>query len=112
DRLAQLHDGVRRKLMARRVLIYVEEPADQTAKVSRLELGVSLDTRTLLRRAQRGLEPLALDVLDGLAEHLDEATPRVEREPLVVGELGQAATRLVVEAEVENCVHHPRHREL
>ena len=54
------------------------------------------------------LELLAVDVEHYVGVHLDEAAVRVQGEPLVV--LGQALHRLVVEAEVEDGVHHPRHR--
>ena len=57
------------------------------------------------------LEQLAVDVEHDLAEHLHEPPVRVVREPLVPGLLGQAADRAVVEAEVEDGVHHPRHRD-
>ncbi len=46
------------------------------------------------------------------AVHGHEPAVGVIGEPLVVGLLGQALHRLVVEAEVEDGVHHPRHREL
>ncbi len=112
DRLAELLDRIRRELVARRVLIYAEETAHQPAQFRRLELGVGHGACPLLRGAQGGLELLAVDVLHRPAEHLDETAPRVEREPLVVGQLGQAARGLVVEAEIEDGVHHPGHREL
>jgi hypothetical protein len=46
------------------------------------------------------------------AEHGHEPPVGVEGEALVVGLSGQALHRLVVEAEVQDGVHHPRHREL
>ena len=52
------------------------------------------------------------DVHDDPAEHLDEAPVRVPAEALVAGQRDQALQRLLVEAEVEDRVHHPGHREL
>ena len=46
------------------------------------------------------------------AEHLDQSAVGVPGEPLVVGELRQRLDRLVVQADVEDGLHHPRHREL
>ena len=48
----------------------------------------------------------------GLAEHLDQPAVGVPGEPLVVRLRGQAVHRLVVEADVEDGLHHPGHREL
>src|SRR6202035_3968684 len=49
--------------------------------------------------------------LHRLAEHLDEAAARVEGEALVLREGGQALGGVLVEAQVEDGVHHSRHRE-
>ena len=48
----------------------------------------------------------------GLAEHLDQPAVGVEGEALVAGLGGQPAHRLVVEADVEDGLHHAGHREL
>ncbi|MPM62055.1 hypothetical protein SDC9_108921 [bioreactor metagenome] len=42
-------------------------------------------------------------------EHLDETAIAVEREALVVGQFREANHGLIVQAEVENGVHHARH---
>ena len=46
------------------------------------------------------------------AEHLDEAAIRVVSEARIVAALGQAFDRFVVEAEVEDGIHHAGHGEL
>jgi hypothetical protein len=58
------------------------------------------------------LELLPVDPHHRLAEHLDEPPPRIEREAFVIGERCEALGGLFVEAEVEDRVHHARHREL
>ncbi len=59
------------------------------------------------------LERLGWNVHHDLAEHLDEPPVGVEREPDVpTGLLGQTLHRLVAQPEVQDRVHHPRHREL
>ena len=47
-----------------------------------------------------------------LGEELDEAAVGVEREAAVAHLAGEGFDSLIVQAEVEDCVHHPRHREL
>src|SRR5260370_17313763 len=58
------------------------------------------------------LEQIAIDAHHGFAEHLDEAAARVEGEALVAGEFCEPLGGLLVEAEVQDRVHHARHREL
>src|SRR5207237_7573890 len=58
------------------------------------------------------VEPLGGDAHDDPAEHLDEPPVRVPAEPLVVREVDEAVERLLVETEIEDGIHHPRHREL
>jgi hypothetical protein len=66
----------------------------------------------LLGVVQRIIEEPALDIENGLAEHLDQPPVGVERESLVAGLLRQPQNRLVVEPDVQDGVHHPGHREL
>ena len=87
------------------------EPADETLEVRRGQRRVDGDAPVLHQVLERFLEVLTRDVEDDLAEHLHEASVRVVREALVVGLAGETLHRLVVEAEVEDGVHHPRHRE-
>jgi hypothetical protein len=56
------------------------------------------------------LEIVVRDLEDHVAVHLDEAAIGVVRETGVAGLLGEALYGLVVEAEVENRVHHAGHR--
>jgi hypothetical protein len=52
-----------------------------------------------------------LDPEHDVAEHRHEAAVGVVRKAVVAGQLGQARDGLVVEAEVEDRVHHPGHRD-
>ena len=76
------------------------------------EVRVLLGAVGRLRGLERVVEPLALHVHDDPAEHLDEPPVGVPAEPLVAGQRDQAVERLLVQAEVEDRVHHPGHREL
>ena len=89
DRAAQLLARVLRKAMPGLVLVDLPGPLD----------GV-VDAEALVR-----------DVVDGLAEHLDQPAVAVAGELLVAGRPREAGHRLVVETDVEDRVHHPGHRD-
>ena len=61
---------------------------------------------------ERLVESLGGTAMHDPAEHLDETPVRVPAEALVAGERDQAVEGLLVEAEVEDGVHHAGHREL
>ena len=112
DGRSQLIHRVVGKFLAGVGLVDALEDLDDLAQVLRRELRVGLDAGKLLGPAERFLEDVAVDALDDLAEHLDEAAVGVEGEPLVTGEPLQPAQRVGVQAQVEDRVHHPGHREL
>ena len=96
--------------------------------VSSLTTSLNRSTTSLRSSAVRSVSSLAptccffcvehvlelgrVDVEDDLAEHLDEAAVGVVAEALVAGAADDALKGLVVQAEVEDGVHHARHREL
>src|SRR5260370_40129041 len=92
--------------------MYGEGPAHELAEVAGLELGVGLDAGALRSLAEGMLEQIAIDAHHGFAEHLDEPAPRVEGEALVAGEFSESLAGLLADAEVQDSVHHARHREL
>ena len=70
--------------------------------------------RDAARRLEVGeclLEAMPVDAVDHLAVHLDEPAVRVEREARVAGRRREPLGRHVVQPEVEDRVHHPRHRD-
>jgi hypothetical protein len=77
-----------------------------------VEVGVELGLLLLLLAIENFLEGGLGDVEHDAAEHLDEAAIGIVGEAGIVAELGQALHRLVVQAEVEDGVHHARHGEL
>ena len=87
------------------------ERGHQLAEVVGGEIDVLGDAARRLQIGQRLLEALAVHLVDDLAVHLDEPAIRVEREARVAGGRGQALDRDVVQAEVQDRVHHPRHRD-
>ncbi len=86
--------------------------ADHGPQVFGLQIGIELRLRLGLARIEDVVELLLVDVERHFAEHLNEAAIRIVGEARIVGELGQTLHRLVVQAQVENGVHHARHRKL
>jgi hypothetical protein len=56
-------------------------------------------------------EAMPADPFDDFAEHLHQASVGVVREPRVIGARRETRRGLVVQPEVEDRVHHPRHRD-
>ena|GEM_PF-1319213 len=88
------------------------EHVDERAQVVGAEVDVRGDAARVLGRVEGVGEPVAVDVEHGPAEHLHEPAVGVPREPLVAAERREPVHRLVVEAYVEDRLHHPGHREL
>ena len=113
DREVELLVGVRGEVAAGVGLHDALELLDERLEVVDRQVGVGGAVAVeLLARLERLVEPRAVHVHDDPAEHLDEPAIRVPAEPLVARERDQALQRLLVEAEVEDRVHHPGHREL
>ena len=77
-----------------------------------LELVVELDLLCVLDAVEDVLELLLGNVENHVAEHLDQAAIGVIGKARIVAALGQRFDGLVVEAEVQNGVHHAGHGEL
>ncbi len=77
-----------------------------------VEAGVELRLLLLLLGVEDFFEYRFLDVEHDVAEHLNQAAIGVVGKARIVGALGERFDALVVEAEVEDRVHHARHREL
>ena len=82
---------------------------DELGECGHVQLVVERDTSLDLLGVQGVGEVLAVDVQDGLAEHLDEAPVGVPGEALVAAGGGQADDGGVVEPDVENGLHHAGH---
>ncbi len=117
DRQVHLLAGVLRERPAGLLLDDVLEPLHQGPEILGVQVQVVLRALGVLGTVQGVVEVLAAHAQHGLAEHLDEAAVGVPREAHGVGCLSvslgrQAVDRLVVQADVEDGVHHARHREL
>ena len=120
-RLPRVEDGADRALeLVTRVLgelipgvLRVDplEAADQLAQVGGLEIDVLQDAALVLEGAEIPLEPVPVDAGDDVPEHLDQPAIGIEREALVPGRAREPLGRVVVQAEVEDRVHHAGHRD-
>ena len=84
---------------------------DELAQVVGGEVDVLADATGRLQVGECLLEAVPVDAVDDLAVHLDEPAIRIEREALVSGRRREPLRRDVVQPEVEDRVHHPRHRD-
>ena len=78
----------------------------------RLQFVVELDLLALLDGVEDVLELLLGNIQNHVAEHLDQAAVGVIGKARIVAALGQRFHGLVVQAEVQNRVHHAGHGEL
>ncbi len=112
DRSTQLVGGVLREGLAGLALDELEVALAEPAQGQGRDVGVVVDAVPLACGLEQAVELLAGQVEDDLAVERDEAAVGVVGEAVVAGLRGQALHRLVVQTEVEDGVHHPRHREL
>ena len=101
---------VLRKLFARFLPNHEQELLADLAEMLCLQADIRFDTHAFLHVVEVFVEFLVVDTECDLAEKLDEAAIGVIGKSLVTGLLDQARKRLVIEPQVQNGVHHPRHR--
>ena len=111
DRAAELLAGVLGEPATGLVLVDPLEPRDQLGQVVVGQVDVLIDAALALEHRELLLEAVAVDAVDRLAVHLDQPSVRVVGEAAVPGRRSQALDRFVVEPDVEDRVHHPRHRD-
>ncbi len=85
---------------------------DECLQVLGGELGVLLDAALLLHGVEHLLEVLALEMKGDGGEHHDEAPVGIVGEALVAGQCNEALKGFVVEAQVEDSLHHAGHGHL
>ena len=84
---------------------------DEVAEGDDVEVGVVGHAALVLEALEHRLEPGVGDAHHDVAEHVEEPPIRVPRRALVAGGPGERLDGPVVEAEVEDGVHHARHRD-
>ena len=114
DRPHGSHELVERSLGERIAGLLAEDREvrlDQLAEGFGAQVDIGRRAAALLERTELGLEALPFDALDDLAVHLDQPPVGVTREALVARHARETEHGLVVESEIEDCVHHSRHRD-
>ena len=86
------------------------EALGQLAQRVGVELDVERHAALALDAGDLVLEALARDPAHDVAEHLHQAAVAVPGEPVIAGARRQTGGRLVVQPQVQDRVHHPRHR--
>ena len=109
DREPELLPHVLRKGASRPLADDALEDIGELAQLGRRDLGIGLDAEAGLRRVELGVEDLAPHAQDHASEHHDKASIAVPREPLVARARSQTLDRRVVQAEIEDRLHHPGH---
>ena len=77
-----------------------------------VEIGIEFCMMVLLGAFKHLFKSMLRHLKHGTAEHLDQPAIGVIREARIVAALGQRLNGLVVQAQVQNRVHHAGHREL
>ena len=115
DRAPELLGSVLRKRLAGAGLNQRLVALDQAHQVRRVEVGVALGAHLGFQRIEQRLERIAAlggivgDAQHDIAVHGDEAAIAVVGEAFVVALRGQSGHGVVVQPQVEDGVHHPRH---
>ena len=109
DSLDQLITGILREGTAFVLLVNLLEGADQFLQVVSSQVHVVLDALGFLHLVDLDLEQALGDHHDDVGEHLDETAVAVVSKTGIAGLLGQALNCLVVQAQVQDGVHHAGH---
>ena len=109
DSLDQLLLGILGEGTALVVLIDLLEDSDQSLQVVGGQVSVGLVALLFLHLVDLDLEQALGDHHDDVREHLHKAAVAVIRKAGVIGLLGQAFDGLVVQAQVQDGVHHAGH---
>ena len=111
NRLLQLLSAILRKRFTDLGLVELLEPGHDGLQIVGGKLGVFHRTGDLLASFEDRLELAAVDIFHDSTEHRDEPSIRVPREAFV-RDSPERLDRLVVQAEIEDGVHHAGHGEL
>ena len=110
DRAHELLLRILREVGAQLGFVEFLELDDHLLEVVGIQLGVHLDAAGFLHLVDDDLKALFGKLHDDVGIHLDKAAVAVISEPLVIGQNLDPFDDLVVDAEVEDRVHHAGHR--
>ena len=109
DGLHELNLRVLRELDAHLLLVDLLEADDDFLHVLGIQVGVVLSALALLDLVQNALEEALRDLHNDVGEHLDETAVGVIGKALVLGQVGQTLDGHVVQAQVQDGIHHAGH---
>jgi hypothetical protein len=101
--------SVLRKGFAGLLLDHLLIVVDDGRQILGREVGVQLGLDLVLARIEDVVELGHINIQRDLAEHLNKAAVRIVGEARIAGTLGQPFHGFVVQAQVENRVHHAGH---
>ncbi len=106
----QLDFRILRERFAFELGVFFQIVFDELFQIVGIEIGVVRRAFFVFRRFQNVFEVVFVDFHDDIGEHLDEATIRVVSKTRIVGQFREAFDGDVIQAEVQNRVHHSGHR--
>ena len=109
DRLDELNLGVLGEVLTLFVLIELLEAGDQLLHILGVQVHVVLNALLLLQLVDDLLEALLGKLHHYVGEHLDEAAIAVVSKTGVIGLLGKTLYGFIVQAEVQDGIHHAGH---
>ena len=109
DSLDQLYLGILRELLALFLLIELLKADHQLLHILGVQVHVVLYALLLLQLVNDLLKALLGKLHHHVGEHLDKTAVAVVGKAGVVGLLGQALHRLVVQAQIQDGIHHAGH---
>ncbi len=81
----------------------------QTCQLLSIQFGVQLDAGPFFQLAERSLKVMMGNSQNHIAKHLDKAAVTVKGKPAVARNFSKGFNSGVVEAKIEDGVHHPGH---
>ena len=110
DSLHQLYLRVLRELLAHFFLINCLIPCDDLLQVLCGQVSIIFCTLGFLDFVQNTFKDLFAHLHNDIGEHLDKPTVRIVSKPRIAGFLCKAFDRNIIQAKVQNGIHHARHR--
>ncbi len=109
DSAHELLTRLLREVYAELLLVELFEADDHILEILGVQLGVHLDTLLFLEFVDDFFEALLRELHNDVGIHLNETAIAVESKALVVHQLGDSENDLIVDAEVEDGIHHTGH---
>ena len=110
DSLHELYLWILRELCAHFFRINCFIPCDDFFEIVRSQIGIIFCALRVFDLRQDALKERFAHLHDDIREHLDKPAIRIVGKPRIAGFLGEALYRDIVQAQIQNSIHHARHR--